>query len=93
MGDDLLVAQDLDRVLRVQVKTCRAREQRKSYAGQFGYRRNKWPRRVRQNSSASLWCFAIGTGPTSSRSRAATFTRNTSSTMSGAGAATVSPFT
>ncbi|MDE0453335.1 MAG: hypothetical protein OXI90_16400 [Gammaproteobacteria bacterium] len=35
VGDDLLVAQDLGRVLRVQVKTCRAKELRKSYAGQF----------------------------------------------------------
>ena len=35
IGDDLLVAQDLGRVLRVQVKTCRATEQQQSYAGQF----------------------------------------------------------
>ncbi len=35
IGDDLLIAEDLGRVLRVQVKTCRAREQQKSYAGRF----------------------------------------------------------
>ena len=35
IGDDLLVAQDLAQVLRVQVKTSRAAEQTTSYVGQF----------------------------------------------------------
>lgn len=35
VGDDILVAQDLAQTLRVQVKTSRAIEQKRSYAGQF----------------------------------------------------------
>lgn len=35
IGDDLLIAMDLARILRVQVKTCRVREQRNSYVGRF----------------------------------------------------------
>ena len=35
IGDDLLIAKDLARVLRVQVKTCHAKQQKTSYVGRF----------------------------------------------------------